>query len=361
MLIVVNKLSQMEFVVGYTVFNTDNGKFETAKSLENCYYHDIDKYAMYDYMSNYLWGKSTVVLGYSIIKGHKYYIINFGRKSFYIVAYKYLCDNINNILNIHFDKANRLRFYNNKAIPDITHLCKNEHFEYIDKITNGQIGSVGQNEKFLGRHIDTGLIGVVKFPLRENMQRHLLEYNDARNEVICYNLGKLFGVHCCRVIEGLSCGKYCVLSVFEYDMRTESICSLRKTLARMGYSEGDRFNFNALINKYGEQFRINFLRIMAFDYVTCQADRHMSNIAIYNNDIYPLYDNGRSLALGIYENEYTDNQKFILRYNARGIISKLLKTVDIEELKTLLNKYKLPEYVVEEVVNRYQQIKRGVI
>lgn len=358
MLILVNKLSQMEFVVGYTVFNTDNGKFETAKSLENCYYHDIDKYAMYDYMSNYLWGSTTTLLGYCVLNSKKYYVISFGHKSFYLVSHEYLISNY--VANVYLDKVNRVHFYN-KAIPNLTEFCRNEDFEYIDKINNGQVGSIGQNKKFLGKHIESGLIGVVKFPLKENIQRQLLEFNDAHNEVVCYYLGKLFGVPCCRVIEGKSCGKYCVLSVYEYDIKTETICSLRKELIRLGRSEGEPFNLNILVNKFGENFKFNFLRVIAFDYITCQADRHMSNIAIYKGDIYPLYDNGRSLALGMVDNEYTESQKLILRYNARGMLNELLKTIDVSELKNVLNKFKIPEYVILEIIKRYQQVKRGVI
>lgn len=37
---------------------------------------------------------------------------------------------------------------------------------------------------------------------------------------------------------------------------------------------------------------------MGLDYIMSQQDRHMSNIALLNRGMYPLFDNGECLGIG---------------------------------------------------------------
>jgi len=117
---------------------------------------------------------------------------------------------------------------------------------------------------------------------------------DAMNEVIAYRLGKLFGVECCRAT---MVSVNTVFSRYEYDFNKEFLIHARsiangETLSLDNYSE--------VIDKYFPESRENILKMILFDFIIQQDDRHMSNWAVLMNPkgekrSYKLYDNGRSL------------------------------------------------------------------
>ena len=132
---------------------------------------------------------------------------------------------------------------------------------------------------------------------------------DAESEVAVYGLARLMGVGCCpayRVDEDT------VFSQFEYDFAREYIVHMRR-LFEDGAVRGEDEYLNLLAVR--PQYRDDFVRMIALDFVTRQDDRHLSNIAVkmcdrksdriggwtsdqtsnHEESFYPLYDNGRSL------------------------------------------------------------------
>lgn len=148
-----------------------------------------------------------------------------------------------------------------------------------------EAGSPGVAKKFIGMDKGTRLCGMAKYTVTPSR-------NDNKNEVLAYELGKLFGVKVCRAKFGVyKTDDNWVLSVFEYDIR--KLMSCKKAFGTDNFHN----NFNvANIEKYfGEKAVDNFNRMVIFDTITFQEDRHISNFAFMNRDMYPLYDNGRCL------------------------------------------------------------------
>ena len=117
---------------------------------------------------------------------------------------------------------------------------------------------------------------------------------DAVNEVIAYRLGKLFGVGCC---EANMLSANTVFSRYEYDFNKEFLIHARN-IANGEILSLD--NYSDIIDKYFPESRENILKMILFDFIIQQDDRHMSNWAILMNpkgekSLYKLYDNGRSL------------------------------------------------------------------
>ncbi len=117
---------------------------------------------------------------------------------------------------------------------------------------------------------------------------------DAVSEVIAYRLGTLFGVPCCMAN---MISQSTVFSRYEYDLNKEFLIHARnvvngETLSLDTYSD--------IINKYFPESKKAILRMILFDFIIQQDDRHMSNWGVLmdiegNKRLYKLYDNGRSL------------------------------------------------------------------
>lgn len=114
---------------------------------------------------------------------------------------------------------------------------------------------------------------------------------DVESEVAASLLAEAMGVPCCRAwrFDGDA-----VFSAFEYDFTCEYLVHMRRLFdGPRGENELD--NLLAVRPQYAD----DFYRMIAFDFVMRQDDRHLSNLAVLvtegGESFYPLYDNGRSL------------------------------------------------------------------
>lgn len=147
-------------------------------------------------------------------------------------------------------------------------------------------GSVNTPEGFNVKRYGAlnGRYGIVK-------QRISPLTTDVESEIASYLLACEMGVSCCRAIrfDGDA-----VFSEFTYDFTHESIVHMRR-LFNGPRAENELDNLCAVRPQYAN----DFYRMIAFDFVTRQDDRHLSNIAVKvgeaGEEFYPLYDNGRSL------------------------------------------------------------------
>lgn len=342
----------------YQVFDTETGEDKILKSYDNCYYlRDISNYPTRSWCSDNIFNPSIIVLGYTIIGEIRYFIISLGSTKYYLMRYDCILVNCERLTNAYFSYKYKLIFGSNIELQDLSNIFPEQSFEYIGTVTGSQIGSVGMNEKFIGKQLGTDKLGVVKFPLQSSNG-----FTDCKNEVICYELGKLFGVPCCEVIEGKVNGRDCIMSVYEYNPYKEDIISFNKALIKLGYTE---LNISALIEAYGEDFRKDYYRVVAFDYVTCQGDRHNSNLSILNGRVYPLFDNGNSLNFGISYNRYEGNYKYILRTMPADVRSSLLnKGITRDDISEIFYNYYNEkevdcENVITTVYNRYTRVMGG--
>jgi hypothetical protein len=141
----------------------------------------------------------------------------------------------------------------------------------------------GQNIKRYG--VWNGLYGIYKKRLNPLS-------TDAESETAAFALAKKLGVPCCPAYY---IDKDTIFSAFQYDFSQEYIVHFRNLFDSV---QTDNEYYNLLTLR--PQYRDDINRMLIFDFVTRQDDRHLSNIAVKitgaaEESFYPLYDNGRSL------------------------------------------------------------------
>jgi hypothetical protein len=115
---------------------------------------------------------------------------------------------------------------------------------------------------------------------------------DAESEIAAYLLAQKMGIPCCPAYY---VDKDTVFSEFRYDFSEEYIVHFRNLFGNIR-TENEYYNLVTLRPQYTDDIN----RMMLFDFVTRQDDRHLSNIAVKisgkgGETFYPLYDNGRGL------------------------------------------------------------------
>lgn len=140
----------------------------------------------------------------------------------------------------------------------------------------------GQNIKRYGVH--GGHYGIFKKRLSPLT-------SDIESELAAAELALRAGIPCCPCVR---VDQDTVFSRFCYDFANEYIVHFRRLITQRGSSD-EIENMIAV----RPQYIADIARMTAFDFVTRQDDRHLSNIAVKINgegeSFYPLYDNGRSL------------------------------------------------------------------
>ncbi|MEC4272013.1 hypothetical protein VJ923_02405 [Adlercreutzia sp. R25] len=160
----------------------------------------------------------------------------------------------------------------------------------IDAVGDSVDTPEGANVKRYGA--SHGAYGIVK-------QRISPLSTDVESEVAAALLAKALDVPCCRAWRF---DDSAVFSAFEYDFTCEHLVHMRR-LFDGPRGENELENLLAVRPQYAD----DFYRMIAFDFIMRQDDRHLSNIAVLvteqGESFYPLYDNGRSLF-------YEDTEEF---------------------------------------------------
>lgn len=202
-------------------------------------------------------------------------------------------------------------------------LADSEDEKYEDAVTDVFKSVFHMNVDSEGESVDT--------PEGQNIKRYGVfagEYGiykkrlspvitDAESELASYALAERMGVPCCRVKR---VDEDTIFSVFEYDFNSEYIVHFRRLIenfrelikegrmpgagssgirsAEPGAGRADDDLLSMLIAVRPEYLK-NYAQMIAFDFLTRQDDRHLSNIAVKISEngesFYPLYDNGRCL------------------------------------------------------------------
>jgi hypothetical protein len=161
----------------------------------------------------------------------------------------------------------------------------------VDLVGESVDSPEGFNIKRYGAH--EGRYGIFKRRIGPLM-------TDVESEVAAYLLAERMGVRCCpaRRVDADT-----VFSEFLYDFSREYIVHFRRLF------DGPRSD-NEYKNLLSVRPRMkdDIIRMIVFDFVTRQDDRHLSNIALKisgdTESFYPLFDNGRSLF-------YEDTEDFV--------------------------------------------------
>lgn len=154
---------------------------------------------------------------------------------------------------------------------------------FVDKVDmEGQaiFSPEGCNVKRYG--VYQGRYGIYKKPISPL-------HTDGESEVGAYLLAKRLGVPCCPAFRT---DKDWIFSAFLYDVSQEYLVHFRWLSEESGLD----------LLSVRPRLRDEVTKMVLFDFITRQDDRHLSNMALKiasgGESFYPLYDNGRSLFYG---------------------------------------------------------------
>lgn len=213
-------------------------------------------------------------------------------------------------------KNNIIRFKNG-SIPILNNQTRNNiHRDTVVKlgtIDSGTPGSIGVNKKFFGKRLNDNKLGVVKFSLPGS------DY-DIINEVVCSELGKLFGFDVAEASLEYYNNTSCVISCY----KDNSIAYNEKPKSLKSYITPENFrktfSMDWIVSQFSFECKKKFIQMVMFDFLTRQEDRHISNIAFYKESLYSLYDNGRSL----YFSSYNEKRRIIDFHRRDSIVNDFI-------------------------------------
>lgn len=264
MLIPVAKVLNREM---YVVYNTDTNQFDDISGI--IYNRQLP---VQDYMSCCVYNHANLctIIG----KVGKDYVVNLGDNQAYLIDRDVL--NGYSVTNAKIDSLGRLRCMD--KLVDLSYLFPDMGIKFLGVLNQQQKSSIGQAKKFFCAY--KGQLACCKFS-KSNGQ-------DLANEVLIYKTCKLLGVKCCRTVKVVYNGKPAILSFYDYRPDKDIFMSFKQC----GKS------ISEIYDSLSKQDKMEFDKMMLLDYITLQQDRHMSNLAIKNGGIYPLFDNGDCMGVG---------------------------------------------------------------
>lgn len=145
----------------------------------------------------------------------------------------------------------------------------------------------GVSTKFFGKRLSDGKFGMVKRQVQPNKYDNI-------NECLCYYLGKLFGVNVCEASQEIYNGDNdWVIQIYQYEYGSNQVIQCKNAFGIDNFNK--QFSIKAIRNRFGDTAVDDFNRMIIFDTITRQTDRHIRNFQFYKDRMYPLYDNGRCL------------------------------------------------------------------
>lgn len=261
----------------------------------------------------------------------------------------------NSLLNISYIKLRK------GSIPMFTHLRgrnkKTENLNTIKKVKDIRelkniMTTTGVGKKFLARRIRDGKVGMAKVSVTS-------QGYDNINEVVCYELGKLFGVRACEAsFETYNDDDY-VISIYAYNYEKENIHTCLSVFGTDNFHK--RFNMRNLEKMYGREVVDDFNRMVIFDLLVRQTDRHIGNFAFYKDRLYPLYDNGRCLFWDKKNLKTIDDLVTTFHMNQHGYGWAYVDGVlGPYECKRLINP-NVKYLEIENILKKYYEISRAKI
>lgn len=244
--------------------------------------------------------------------GHnaKEYVVCFGDNMLYSVS-KNVLHNYT-ISNAHYDSLGRIRCAD--KLVDLQKFFPDKNIKFGKVFSCDEKSSLGEAKKFFGTYM--GKPCVVKMSKSDD--------KDILNERSYYEASLLLGVKCCEAIVSIYYGKKCCISIYDYD--------INKDIFRSFKSLGG--NFENVVSKLSKKDRIELDKMLIFDFIFSQQDRHMSNIALINNNIYSMFDNGECLGIGVIGHFSSMHRRYVKNLD-KNYIKKLLPLDKLKELSAV--------------------------
>jgi hypothetical protein len=267
------------------VYNTDTNKFQDCNNLDIA--NNI-KLPIQDYFSLETVNNGIITI---VGKNKSEFVVCFGDAMLYTLNKRQVLKY--NISNAKLSKDNRIICKQGK-MPDLSRLFPDNRIKFIGFSGNSNNSSLGEAKKFNALFSNKRCI--IKFSKGNT--------DDLINEVIYYKISKIINVKVCNAVLTKYGGKPCVASIFEYGL-TDCFKSFKNiTNVQDDYTLTVEQNISSkigsIVKSLSKQSEREFMKALILDYLLGQQDRHLSNLAIKNNEFYPLFDNGECLGLGYY-------------------------------------------------------------
>lgn len=113
-------------------------------------------------------------------------------------------------------------------------------------------------------------------------------------EAVCYNLAQLLGVRCCKDFVMMHNNKLGSFSAYDDEYNVDTFFTVTKLTGLVEPSIDTLFGY--ILNINNRQLAIEVYKMLVFDYIMGQLDRHMENMAFIvdkgSYKLYPAFDNG---------------------------------------------------------------------
>ena len=263
--IVVNAIRDYYYGLSYTVFDTHSGKFSSRTNLTPC--RSVTELNGVDYSIIKNYGSFTLLGVY----GRNYVICNTSCRIGVISKKDIVVDSYQ---NIRTDKLGRI-FCTDGKLEDLSYLFKTDTVNFKGYYSTGSSGSSnGVAYKFFGQDRKTKVFGIVKACRLSTSLRNELEYKRIADKL---------NIPAVPVKPAIYCGRQYIFSQYIYNSVSDIWLSFASIMKLHKCSEADIVQQYGIIHDYYEA--------MLLDYITGASDRHMHNIAICNNKLYPMFDN----------------------------------------------------------------------
>ncbi|MBR1453926.1 MAG: hypothetical protein IJ593_04710 [Lachnospiraceae bacterium] len=231
-----------------------------------------------------------------------------------IIAYKIMSNTDVRVVNAKEIKDairnNKINIINLRLTSDNRLVDKGNSDDTILKISdnvNFSGGTPGTGKKFLALRKRDGRTGVAKFSVS-------LDGCDNINEILCYELGKLLNVDVCEASkEVYNHSNGWIISLFNYDWINDKL-ETGESLFGNGRQFIKSFNIKNLASRVSDDAVVSFIKMVIFDTITLQEDRHINNFGFIGNKMYSLFDNGRCLM-------WDQSDEYIIEQLRNGLIS----------------------------------------
>lgn len=300
-------LTKRGLIIGYIAYDTSINKFKDKLGV---YTDRVLPFQDY-YVPSDLDSHNIVTL---VGKDYKYnmYIICFGDNFLFsidkskLLRYK--------ISNAKLTKDYRIFCIDGK-LPDLSYMFPDRGIQFISLHQGVQNSSQGIAKKFFGLYKNK--YSIVKFSKISSSE-------DLDNEILYKNLADILKVPCCKVYKSVYYNKPCCISNFEYDIGVDYFQSFKSTNKRL----------EEILNRLDKKSKQDLDKILLLDYLVNQQDRHLSNIALCNDRIYPAFDNGECFNLGSIGYFSENFRRYIERLDKRYLYS--LVNLDLKRIKNIL-------------------------
>ncbi|MCI8731908.1 MAG: HipA domain-containing protein [Lachnospiraceae bacterium] len=298
MLIPINNVVRFGVPIASTYYNT-----ETCKLLEDsCCGRNLPSM---DYLSCGVDNPNRIstVIG----RVSELFVVSYGTKLLI------LRDSLENASNVQLKKDGSIEFIDGEP-QDLSFLFPDRDILYIKSMSLIENSSDGIAEKFLALY--KGRLCVIKFSKRDDRE---LEY-----ERLYYDIGRRLGIPVCECSLSTYSGRKCSLSFLSYNVDKDMFGSLKS----LGLTVSE------LYKDLSDENRRLLDGQLLLDYLMCQQDRHLGNIAVCNDKIYPMYDNGECLgigSIGYFSNMYRKyiegcNKDYLMRLLQKASVSECFKS-----------------------------------